>query len=264
MATGMNKALVTCLRSLLRPVVRFCINRSLRLQDMVEAAKVMFVDIANEELEKQGKADNISRISVMTGVHRIDVKRILDEGGNFELSERLAGKVIALWRNDKRFTTDAGKPRVLSFKGVGNEFSKLVETISIDLKPGTILFDLERVGAVSKTKKGLKLLHSSYVPRKDPGSSLKLLARDAEDLMEAGINNVEAEGEILNYQASTVYDNISPDDLPKIRKWFFQHCFNFQQRVDKYLAKYDLDYHPDPKKEGGCRVSLGLFSRTTD
>ena len=222
------------------------------------------MECAEQELEKQDERVNVSRLSVITGLHRRDADRIFrDREAKPARAVPIAERVINQWRNNKRFLTASGKPRVLSHKGQDNEFKELIEAVSTHLSPGTVLFELERAGAIEQTKNGVKLLTSVYVPRKQPEESLELIASDAEDLIQASLDNLEAQDKFPNYQVLVYYDNIDDQDLSSIRKWLFDRCYKFHQQVDKFLSKYDLDLYPDPKRKGGNRVAVGLYSRTT-
>lgn len=250
---------------MITPIVRFCLKNSLGLQEIVEAAKVVFMRVAEEEMQRSGKKVTISRLSVATGVHRKDAARIYKIGELEPGAGRLSGKIIQQWRRDQRFLTDNRRPRVLEYRGDNSEFQKLVETVSTDLKSGTVLFDLERIGAIERTKNGVKLIAKAYVPRGNPQEGFRMLAMDTEDLLEAVTENIYSnEPDLPNYHAKAVYDNISPADAKKIRDWFFKQCSNFHQKVMRHLSKYDLDMNPGSNKEGGVRVALGIFSRIHD
>jgi hypothetical protein len=251
------------LQIILTPIIRYCMRHSLGLQELIDSAKLVYLHVAEEELERAGQKVTISRLSVATGVHRKDAARIFKEGELPSRSDRLTDKVINQWRRDKQFQTKNKRPRTLTFKGEDSEFAELVAAVSADLKPGTVLFDLERIEAVKKTSKGLTLLTKAYIPPRKSAESYELLAEDAEDLFAAVFENIDTETEELpNYHAKAVYDNIAYEDLPKIRKWLFQQSSKFHARVMKFLSQYDLDINPTENKTGGARVALGIFSKT--
>jgi len=65
---------------MLGPVARFCLKHGTGIQEFLEAAKHSFVAQAAAEIEKSGDKANVSRISIITGIHRRDVMRIYDQG----------------------------------------------------------------------------------------------------------------------------------------------------------------------------------------
>src|SRR5262245_45968871 len=133
-----------CLVSLLKPLVRFLLRRGVRLQEAAELLKAAYIDVAREELTRSAQSPNISRVAVMTGVHRKDVTRLLSENRELKSSSNLVARVLNLWQHDARFTTKAGEPRTLSYEGKENDLVTLVSAVSQDLNPYTVLFELER------------------------------------------------------------------------------------------------------------------------
>ncbi|MCB9029722.1 MAG: hypothetical protein H6619_01610 [Deltaproteobacteria bacterium] len=247
----------------MKPIIRFCVKHQMNLQDLLEASKSVFLEVAEEELTSKGEKINMSRLSAITGVHRKDTARIYKNGERRDPTGNITSRVIGLWRELPEYTTKNKRPRTLTFKGEDSEFTKLVAAASTDIRPGAILFALEQLDAVEKTKTGLKLKAAAYVPRNNPAEGIRLVSEDVEDLMDAVFENIESqEEELPNYHAKSIYDNISKDDVPKIRKWFMKQCSQFQSKVEKYLAQHDLDINPQPEKEGGERVVLGIFTKT--
>ena len=260
MAKRSQKRRLECLRLLLRPAARYCINNSMTLQDIFLVAKEVLVDVADDEMRKQNKKVNISRLSVMTGVHRRDVMKIFNDGERLDESISLVSRVISQWENDRRFKGKNGRPKVLSLKGDRSQFRKLVSTVSQDLNPGTVLFELERSGMVEKTDKGLKLKSVAHV-QKGADEGFELLARDNEDLVLSVVENVEDQPKPLNLHARTEFTNLYVDDVPTVRKWLLKEGTAFHKKVRNYLAKYDKDINPKASKSGGARAVLCAYSR---
>src|SRR3982751_4722255 len=65
-----------CLALLLEPVADFCVARGLHFQDFVELAKASFAGAAARRLQADGKAVTTSKLSVMTGIQRPEIKRL--------------------------------------------------------------------------------------------------------------------------------------------------------------------------------------------
>ncbi len=253
--------LLRLLTLVLRPAVLFCIRHSIKLQDLIECAKVAFVEASAKEFDQSGLKSNVSRISVMTGVHRRDVMRFQTSGLDLGTERDLVTKIMGHWRSDKRFVTKSGEPRVLSANGAGSDFNKLCESISLDINPGTLLFELQRINAIVPAKGGIKLIHESYVPKGDPAAGFSILADDYETLINAVDENVLGEEELPHFHARTSYDNVQPDAMPEIRRWFLREGHEFHKRVRTFLSKFDRDINPDLSFEGkGIKVVFGSFS----
>jgi hypothetical protein len=251
--------LLRCLRLLLRPAIRFSLKHGLKHQDLIEAAKHVFVEESQRELPDRRKP-NVSRINAMTGVHRKDVQRIVESEGEPKGTVNLLMRVIGQWRNHKDFCRGDGRARVLSCGFADSEFNQLVGTISKDLNPGTVLFELERLGSVEATSRGVRLKSPSLVIRGDAKEGYELAARDVIDLFEAVSENVEELPE--NLHLKTEFDNIPTAAIPKIRAWVSREGTLFQEKVQRYLSSFDRDANPKVKdKNGRARVAVGSFSR---
>ncbi|MCB0344212.1 MAG: hypothetical protein KDD66_03810 [Bdellovibrionales bacterium] len=252
---------------LLRPIVRFCLRRAHSIQDFMEAAKIVFVDIAAEELKRAEERVNVSRLSVLTGLYRKDVTRIYKEQqtGHSE-PQSLSGRVIGQWRHDKRFLNKSGQPRVLGTKGEKSEFRQLVQTVSKNINPGTVLFELERMGSIERTPNGVKLVRQMPGFGSNPSKGFELLSRDIQTLVDAVQENLLAKVRPSNLHIRTEYDNIAKEHLPTIRNWLIDEGKVFHRKTREYLSKFDKDINPElgDSTVGGGRVVVNAFSFTTE
>ncbi len=253
-----------CLQLLLWPVIRYCMRHSYSYQDFINVAKIIFVRAAEEEIRKSTTKVNVSRISALTGIYRDDVKRIYYEKPE-PSAEPLSvlGRIIGQWEQDSRFRNAAGKPRVLSYQGPDSEFHELVSAVSMHLNPGTMVFELQRIGVVEKTVKGLKLVRQLAAPEDDLRRGFEILSNDMETLIQAIEENLYRKSRISNLHIRTEYDNVFTKDLPKIRLWLIKEGKKFHRKARNFLSKFDQDIHPNPKAESGGKVTITAFSVTS-
>jgi Family of unknown function (DUF6502) len=163
-----NEAQTTINRAaalLLRPLIRTLINFGIPLSDFIETVKQVYVSVAREQLELTDTRVTDSRISVMTGVHRSDVKRIEEECSGSRpplVVPTLLQSVMQLWGGDVRFITKAGKPRNLKRRRIGAQtppdeastFEDLIEAVTKGTQPRALLDEWVRLGAVSINARG--------------------------------------------------------------------------------------------------------------
>ena len=266
MTTKYSGVGTTCLQFLLKPVVRFCLRHSLHVQDILEATKILFVDLAAEELENNSKKPNIARLSAMTGLQRREVMRIYRDADTREEPRGLVRRIIGQWQQDKRFLTKSRKPKVLSFDGPDSEFRQLCEMVSNDITAGTIFNELERIGAVKKVRNGIKLLARAYVPTGDVKAGFGLLSDDIQDLSSAVEENILLKPDPPHMHVKTEYDSIHPDAVDKIRDWIYREGSALHQKARNYISQFDQDINPRKKgdEEEYARVVLGSFSYITE
>lgn len=262
----MPKAKAQFLRQILRPLVRLCFRNACSAYEVIEAVKAVFIELAVDQIKAGGNKITASRLSVMTGIDRRDVKRIYAGDGMPESQPSLVTRVLGQWENDPHFSS-RGRPRVLSYKGEDSEFKSLVASISKDMNPATMLFELQRLGLVERVGDDVKLLGAVNYYAAEPEKKFAVLSRNFETLGLASEENLFEDIETKNLNLRTEFDNIRPADLPKIRAWLVKHGTQFHDRARAFLSKFDEDVRPRGKKRSakrGATVVLGSFSWTSN
>lgn len=247
---------------MLRPVLRLCLRHSLKLNDLIEIVKIVYVQVAKEDLQKRSEDVSVSRLSVMTGVHRKDVTRIYRNNDFRTRAESLVSKILGAWQQNPHFLTKSGKPRTISVEGSNSEFTQLVRSVSADLNPYTVLYEMERAGLVKRTARGLNMVSGSHISSENLEEGVMLLAEDLNDLVSGVEENVFERKEVPNLHLKTEYDKIDPRALPKIREWLIEQGEVFHRKARKFLAEFDGDLNPKRATDGEvARVVIGSFSR---
>lgn len=262
-ARSIEKAAIAAVKMALRPVMRLCLRRSIKLMEIFELAKQVLVEIAQEELARSGSDSSVSKISVMSGVHRRDVTRLLHPKNEAVRPESVVSKVIGQWQNDKRFIDKNGAPRVLKTKGVKSDLFKLVRSVSSDLAPYTILFELERLGLVECQNGSARLVRRLHLAKDDLSAGYAMFGEDLRDLGEAIDRNLHSgkpdSAESKNLHLKTEFSAIPRDKIPEISRWLLVAGSKFHHRVERYLAKFDRDITNQKAGKDDVRVAYGSF-----
>jgi len=257
--------LFSCLRLMLKPIVRFALKHSLKITDLLEAAKIEFIQEARSDLFRQKRPLSNSRLSIMTGIHRRDVARLAKDSGGNRSSTDLLSRVLGTWQAHPKFSTSRGKPRTLCCEGKRSEFCELVSHVSKELNPYTVLFELERVGAVERSLRGLRIRRASYIPKGNAAAGFEILSRDMSDLVEVVSDNVLAERTQPHHHLRTEYDAIDASQIEQIEKWLLAEGSAFHRRARCFLSKFDRYTNPRAPRGGRrMRVVFGSFARTDD
>ena len=260
MSVRSPSTLLRYLAPLLRPIALLCVRHGLKIQELFEASKRALLEAARAELIRQGVELNTSKLAVMTGLQRREVMRLLespsDEGGQANLLLRIVGA----WQQGKRYLDKRGKPMALDCEGAESAFAKLVQSVSQDLNPYTVLFELERVGVVTRVHGEARLVAQVYVPG-DLDHSMELLTQDQEALVLGVAENIFDQPEVPHLHIATHYDNIPESRLGEIKEWLLRKGRDFHQEARAYLGGLDRDLNPDlPPGVGRGRVLVGTFS----
>ena len=256
---------VRALKLMLRPIVRFWIQNTDTIKEFVDILKAVFVQIAEEELLRAEIASNVSRLSAMTGVHRQDVKTILKDKEPPPQKGDFLSRVLSRWEADPEFQTKAKRPRVITCDGADSEFWKLVNKVGTSVAPATVLFELERSGAVERSKKGLKMVRPTLRHSADLERSVKILSEDIQFLISAVQENVGTAEVSPNVHMRTKADNIFVRDVPKVRKWLRAKSKALHREARLFLSECDKDVVEPGAERGeedpaGVLVAFGTFS----
>ena len=77
--TSKETVLLQTLTTIFKPLVRLLIHQNITYVGLQNLLKNIYVKVADESFNLKGKRQTDSRISLLTGVHRADVKRIRSE-----------------------------------------------------------------------------------------------------------------------------------------------------------------------------------------
>jgi hypothetical protein len=263
MAQSLRDTLLQSIKALLRPIIRFALNHGVKLQEVSELAKAVFIEEGILRLKNEKIPFSMSRLSAMTGVHRKDVTRLYKEGDEIKQDSNLMIRIIGHWQTSNKFVS-SGKPKLLNCEGKQSEFADLVYSVSADLNPYTVLFELERSGHVKKINDKVRL-ESKVFATADIKEGLSILSADISDVMQSVESNLFDKPDVPDLHIRTYFDNIVIAKLPEIRNWLLHRGAKFQRDVREYLTKFDKDCNPEFREdEGGGKIAVGVFGRVEE
>ena len=112
-------ALVRAVTRLLGPLVRLLIAKGITFTYLSNLLKTVYVAEAHKALKETAETPTVSRLSVITGLQRKDINRIMSEPPPQKSAPpavSLGARLIGIWTGDKRFRTKAGAPAPLKPK----------------------------------------------------------------------------------------------------------------------------------------------------
>jgi Family of unknown function (DUF6502) len=172
MSESLKAAVGLAVLRILDPLVKWLIEAGLGVGDLVTLVKIAYVRAAREQGRAAGgesKRPNVSRISVVTGLTRLEVANILAAGDSRSADVRgrqRAERVLSGWWNDAGFQDPSGHPAALPVRGGKRSFAGLVEHYSGERwLIATILEELLRVKAVRRLPDGrVRAVSRSFAP----------------------------------------------------------------------------------------------------
>ncbi len=200
------------LRKTLRPLVRLMLSQGINYTMLLEDLKRVFVSVAEEEFQIEGKLQTNSRITLLTGVHRKDVQRIREE--QYEVPEppySLSAQIFGLWLGDSKYLDESGQPLPLprlASKGVVS-FESLVASVSKDFRARPVLDEWLRLGFVSiDYSDNVRLNVQAFIPNQDLEYKLSFLAMNVHDHTSAAVNNLSNQNEPM-LERCVYYDGLT-------------------------------------------------------
>ena len=248
---------------LLRPLVRLLLRHAVPFGAFQEIAKRAYVEVALKDFAIPGKKPSAARASILTGLTRKDVQRLLTEPepDAAETSERYnrAARVLGGWLRDPNFHDETGKPRPLSTDGVG-DFPQLARLYSGDMPARAILDELLRVGAVRRLDDGrIEPVARGYLPIGSSIDKLQILGTDVADLIETIDHNLTDGASDPRFQRKVMYLRIRASELPAFRRLSTAKAQALLEQLDRWLAEHDVDAPDENTDLPHARVGLGIY-----
>lgn len=262
---GNRNVIVKAIIRILTPLVKVLLRNGISYGSFAEVAKQTFVNVAMNDFTIKGRKQTISRVSVITGLNRKEVKRLSESIAaqtDLEQDEKYnrAARVIAGWRREAAYLKGIGRSSELPIEGESASFEALVKQYSGDMPVRAVLDELERTGAVEKTSKGkVKLKTRSYVPHADEEMKLHILGTDVGQLIATIGYNLEANSTDGLLQRKVYYDNLPREALAPFRKLSKEQAQKLLEKLDNYLSQYDRDINPDVQGTGRHTAGIGIY-----
>jgi len=218
-----------------------------------------------KEFTISGRKQSTSRVSVLTGLSRKEVKRLtgIPRPDDTERDEKYnrAARVISAWRREREFLDADGNPSALSITGPWATFSEIVRRYSGDIPVRAILDELLRIGAVELLDNGkISLLAKAYIPEINEADKLHILGTDVAHLITTIDHNIRSDSATnTRLQRKVAYDNLPDEALPAFRKLSTKRAQNLLENLDKWLAQHDRDVNPAVQGTGRNYAGLGIY-----
>ncbi|MGR2912828.1 DUF6502 family protein [Acidithiobacillus ferrivorans] len=195
---AMNGVLKTAVLAILRPLIRYLIGQGWTYGALADALKMVYVAEAGQHYgEAAGRPLTDSRISLLTGIHRKEVKRLrllLEEHGERPMlrhGANIAAQMVAAWVSMAEYTDPAGQPRPLPLRSEASpSFEGLARRVKADMRPRAILDELGRVGVTQEQEGVVHLLRVAYISDL-PEDQVAFLGENVGDHLRSAVHNLE-------------------------------------------------------------------------
>lgn len=255
------------------PVARFLLNIGVGYREFSEISKLAFVQVASDEFGIRGRKTNMSRVSVMTGLNRKEIRKIRDRliVEDWSLDPRLskAAGVLTKWFTDPAYLGPKGFPVWLKLESEagGRSFSKLVREVGGDVPPGAMLRELQRAGCVKEVRAGVwKAIKRQYAPAGVDLFQIQRFGECLHDLADTiGSNYLEhSDPRNRRFEFRAWSETVDPRAVDTLRKLISSSGKSYLETVDNCLAANQLDSDSALDPEAiRCGVGVYYFESTS-
>lgn len=258
-------ALHVALRHILLPLVRLMLARGVNYNVLAEMLKSLFVEVADKEFKLDTKRQTDSRVSLLTGVHRKDVKRL--RRGPIAHAPKpappisLGAQIIAAWNADPSCVDEEGVPKPLArFAQDGGElsFEALVRRISTDIHPRAVLDEWLRRGLAEVNERNEVCLKAeAFIPEEGYAEKMFYLGHDLHDHAAASVNNVLGAGAPM-LERCVHYEGLDAEAIAKLKEFATRQGMRALRAVNTRAAEA-LAATRDQAPAKPARMTFGVY-----
>jgi len=255
-------ALVKAVNMLCKPLIRLLIEKGITFPQFRELMKELYVEVADEQFSLDDKKPSDSRIFVLTGIHRKDIKRIRQQNEQevqpVISSASLSGELIARWSSMPEYLDSKGKPRQLLKSGKENEvsFDQLVSSVNKDVRSRAILEEWLRLNIVRLKDDYVVLNKSAFVTNKEFKEMSYYLGHNVHDHIASCVNNILEDDEPM-LERSVYYASLAENSVNKLNAIASKKGNDLLQHINKQAIKFhDADKN---KPDATYRMRLGVY-----
>jgi hypothetical protein len=260
-STAVLDAIRVAVRRLLRPLARVGIRAGLTFPAFNSLAREVFIEAALEDFAVDGKPPSHSRVAILSGVHRKEIRRFTEQDRSLPgppPALPLSAKVIAVWTSDPTCLDETGRPRPLPRSAPDDRpsFDRLVTSVSTDVRPRSLLDEWLRQGVVMQEGDLIRLRRPAFLPDQGFEDKAYYFGRNLRDHIAAGAHNLAGEQPAF-FDRAVYYDRLTPESIEELRQLAEEKAMALLldlNRKASALAARDRKHG-----DGGQRCTLGAF-----
>ena len=257
---------VAALRRVLRPLIRLMLSHGIRFQTFCDLVKSTYIHVAEEEFRLDNKEQTDSRISLLTGVHRRDVKRLRNESlaaSSLSLQASMSAQLLAMWSGRPEYLDSQGLPLPLprlASKGGERSFEALVQSISKDFRARVVLDEWLRQGiATLDEQDNVRLAADAFVSPQGFEEKAFYFGQNIHDHLAATVHNLS--GITPPYLERCVYyDKLTSESVKEYERVAKSVGMRALHTVNRHAI--ELQKRDEGKTDAIYRTNFGIYNFT--
>lgn len=247
----------------MQPLVLWLLRSGVRHPEFSVAVKRVFLGQAAAELIRLDEKLTDSALSLLSGLHRKDVRALMTEHDEQdkaledvgEITRESLGRPTLATQVMTRWLT-SGFPDDLPVSGMTYSFEALVRQVSSDVHPRSVLKELERLALALEEGGRVRLLRQSFIPDKALLEAGNLLAGNAADHLAAGVHNLSSEDDRAFLEQSVYASGLFEDSIIQLEvlaRELWEEVLNRVARTAVPLCE------KDEPAGGQQRIRVGMY-----
>ncbi len=260
-----TSVLAAC-RYLIKPLVKLLLQYGIGYREFADVCKSAFVEVATDEYGLRGRPANLSRVAILTGLSRKEVRKLRtkdrsSDGVFAAHGLNPASMVLRGWYSDPQFLSASGTPIPLSQKGRAPNLSSLVKRYAGDLPVGAVIGEMRRVGVVEETENGgIRPVGLKFMPPNIDGQLFASGATSIHNLISTIRHNVSPECGKDKYFERYAWSNYLPQRAAsKFQELVAEKGSDFLELLDNWLKKNEKGSVSVSKSRLKSEVGVGVY-----
>lgn len=252
---------------LMEPIVSLLIRAGVTHRAFTKLSKQVFVTVAAREYGIAGRETNDTRIAMLTGIDRREVKRLKiqlledsSEAPDLQNQNRVT-RLLSGWHQDPDFLDDNEKPIVLNPKGDHPSFESLANRFGGDVTVSALMSEMIQGGVVEKNADGtLTVLKRYYIPSRHDMDALARASAVIKDFSDLLVHNLYLADPDKNlpygFERTAINTNMSPEQLEAFQEFLDKEGQTFLENVDQWLTDHESS---DENGDGNITLGAGAY-----
>jgi len=265
MQEKMKQRVLDAFLLVMRPIVRILLRYGIGYREFAEVTKTAFVDVASSDFGLRGRPTNISRVAVMTGLTRKEVRRLRDKiaTGDSSIAVKTTpfSEVLHHWHAQPEFTEADGSPKPLSFSGGEHSFTALVKRFGGDIPAGAMRTEMKRVGVVDESESGkLSVVNRTYRSKSDHETLVTVLVHGVYTLLSNVAHNTDPERADTTWAHRIAHtQSLRTNDTRQLRRITKDRIVDFAESIDDIFIAYESLQEGRSEEESREAIAVGVY-----
>ena len=261
MGQDVKDHLRSALTLMFKPLIRLLIAQGVTHAEFSETVKDVYVEVALKHFEAEGKV-NRSRIAILTGLTRKEVKNVIDrtiESGYQEKTYSRPERVLTGWYSDPKFQGPYGIPLELPYETSEvdeKSFVELVKQYSGDMAPRQMLNELLEAGSVVDVDGRYKAVRRIFKHSTLSPALIKRLGEVGYRVFSTAAKNIDKQMEGSGYFDRMVFadDGCTDEQIVAFNEYIKIRGQGFLEEIDVWFSS-----RKELNKPGEDRKDTGLY-----